>query len=76
VIGGNRDGSLDPLADGMLGTIVDPDDDEELAAAISAALSSFAAPSERADRFNGKAFSDHLTALAASNLIDRTTSER
>ena len=39
VIGGNRDGSLDALADGALGRAIDPDDSEALAGAIIAALS-------------------------------------
>ena len=38
VIGGNRDGSLDPLADGVLGRAVDPDNGEELTSAICTAL--------------------------------------
>jgi phosphatidyl-myo-inositol dimannoside synthase len=40
VIGGKRDGSVDPLADGALGRIIDPDDREELVSALVAALSS------------------------------------
>ena len=38
VVGGDRDGSCDPLADGMLGTTIDPENEDELAAAICAAL--------------------------------------
>ena len=53
VIGGNQDGSLDPLGDGALGSAVDPDDDEELASAISAALRRPAQRTPmRASRFN------------------------
>ena len=39
VIGGNRDGSVDALADGELGGAVDPDNEQELISAICAALS-------------------------------------
>ena len=39
VIGGNQDGSADPLADGELGWAVDPDNEQELISAICAALS-------------------------------------
>jgi glycosyltransferase involved in cell wall biosynthesis len=38
VIGGNRGGSVDPLADGELGTDIDPDDEDQLVAAICTAL--------------------------------------
>ena len=63
VIGGNQDGSLDPLADGVLGTAVDPENDEELRAAISTALSASARASEGASRFNQTAFASHLQEL-------------
>jgi phosphatidyl-myo-inositol dimannoside synthase len=75
VIGGNRDGSLDPLADGELGTAVDPDDDDELIAAISTALSNPARAMKRADRFNERAFSEHLLALVASNLVAHSAAD-
>lgn len=38
VIGGNRDGSVDALADGAVGAAVDPLDSEALVAALTAAL--------------------------------------
>jgi phosphatidylinositol alpha-1,6-mannosyltransferase len=38
VIAGNQDGSRDALCDGALGTLVDPDNDADLASAIGAAL--------------------------------------
>lgn len=38
VIAGNRDGSVDALADGALGTLVDPENEEGLVAALEAAL--------------------------------------
>jgi len=38
VIGGNRDGSVDALAEGAIGTLVDPDDAPQLVGAICNAL--------------------------------------
>jgi phosphatidylinositol alpha-1,6-mannosyltransferase len=67
VIGGNRDGSLDPLADGVLGRAVDPDDPEELALAICTGLSPAPADVDRASRFKVQAFTEHLQALVWSN---------
>jgi phosphatidyl-myo-inositol dimannoside synthase len=66
VIGGNRDGSLDPLADGVLGTAVDPEDDKELASAICTALGTAPANVDRASRFKVQAFSEHLQALESN----------
>ena len=71
VIGGNQDGSLDPLADGVLGRAVDPDNQEELASAICTALSTAPANVDRASRFNVQAFTEHLQALVWSNFIAR-----
>jgi len=68
VIGGNKDGSLDPLADGVLGTAVDPEDDKELASAICTALATAPANVDRASRFKVQAFTEHLQALVWSNL--------
>jgi glycosyltransferase involved in cell wall biosynthesis len=69
VIGGNRDGSLDPLADGVLGRAVDPDSPEELTSAICAGLSSAPADVDGATRFKVQAFTEHLQALVWSNFI-------
>jgi phosphatidyl-myo-inositol dimannoside synthase len=75
VIGGNRDGSADALADGELGWAVDPDDEYELTSAISAALSTPAnlnpANVNRASRFSREAFAKHLQALVESNFTAR-----
>ncbi len=38
VVAGNKDGSVDPLLNGELGALVDPDDVEEIAAALIAIL--------------------------------------
>lgn len=63
VISGNRDGSVDPLADGALGATVDPDNREELVAALCNSLSNPRARVDCAGRFDVRAFSEHLQAL-------------
>ncbi|RTL71306.1 MAG: glycosyltransferase family 1 protein [Hyphomicrobiales bacterium] len=67
VIGGNRDGSRDALADGAIGTMIDPDDTDALAASILAAL----ARPKRSDvaavqRFAFDKFAHHVGQLAQS----------
>jgi phosphatidylinositol alpha-1,6-mannosyltransferase len=69
VIGGNKDGSLDPLGDGVFGTLIDPENGDELASAICTALSSPPANADGAARFKVPAFSQHLQALIWSTLI-------
>jgi len=68
VIGGNKDGSLDPLCDGVLGAAVDPEDDKELASAICTALATAPANVDRASRFKVQAFTEYLHALVWSKL--------
>jgi phosphatidylinositol alpha-1,6-mannosyltransferase len=63
VVGGNLDGSLDALADGVLGTAVDPENPEELAAAIRASLDHPRPDAARVGRFKCGAFAQHLDAL-------------
>jgi phosphatidylinositol alpha-1,6-mannosyltransferase len=67
VIGGNQDASLDPLADGVLGTAVNPVDTEQLASAICGALRTPPVRIDRARRFDVQAFSEHLYALVRAN---------
>jgi len=67
VIGGNQDASLDPLADGVLGTAVDPTSQEQLACAICAVLRTPPARIDRARRFGIQAFSEHLYALVRAS---------
>jgi phosphatidylinositol alpha-1,6-mannosyltransferase len=67
VIGGNRDGSLDPLADGELGRVTDPDNQEELVSSVCSVLSTTPTNVARANRFNTQAFTEHLHALVWSN---------
>jgi glycosyltransferase involved in cell wall biosynthesis len=76
VIGGNQDGSADPLADGELGHLVDPDNEQELIAAISATLAADSANLDRASRFNHQAFAEHLQALVGSDFVARHCNAR
>src|SRR5262249_54390522 len=62
VIAGNRDGSRDPLCDGTLGTLVDPENCEEMASAIVSALDDPARPGDRASRFKPDLFAEDLNA--------------
>jgi phosphatidyl-myo-inositol dimannoside synthase len=71
VIGGNQDGSMDPLADGELGRVIDPDNQEELASSVCSALSTAPTNVDGASRFNTQAFAEHLHALVCSNFIAR-----
>jgi phosphatidyl-myo-inositol dimannoside synthase len=72
VIGGNQDGSVDPLADGTVGSAIDPEDSEELVSAISAALRKPAGNVGAAPRFKPPIFSKHIQALVCSNFIARS----
>jgi phosphatidylinositol alpha-1,6-mannosyltransferase len=65
-IGGNKDGSLDPLGDGALGTAIDPDDPAALASAICVALRTPACLPAGASRFSQSAFSAHVRDLVWS----------
>ena len=67
VIGGNRDGSADALADGVIGTMIDPEDDDALTAALLAALSGAAkADSAAVQRFAFDNFARHVDDLVRS----------
>jgi phosphatidyl-myo-inositol dimannoside synthase len=66
VIGGNQDGSLDALCDSAIGTAIRPEDREELASAIKAALGNPVRDGNRVERFILNAFSTHAGALLAS----------
>jgi phosphatidylinositol alpha-1,6-mannosyltransferase len=66
VIGGNKDGSLDPRADGKLGTAVDPENGDALALAICAALRSHPDAPKCTGRFSEAAFCAHARELVAS----------
>jgi phosphatidyl-myo-inositol dimannoside synthase len=63
VIAGSQDGSRDALCDGALGTLVDPENCEELASAILTALDNPARTGDRTTRFKPDLFREHLNAL-------------
>jgi phosphatidylinositol alpha-1,6-mannosyltransferase len=69
VIGGDKDGTSDALCDGALGLLVDPDNDEKLAAAIRTSLNKCVAREDRSSRFNIRFFAEHVQTLVHSNLI-------
>ena len=63
VIGGSQDGSRDALCDGALGTLVDPENCEELASAVLATLDNPAHTGDRTGRFRPDFFAENLNAL-------------
>jgi phosphatidyl-myo-inositol dimannoside synthase len=71
VIGGNVDGSLDPLGDGVLGMAVNPESEEELAQAIRALLDQPSREPRRADRFKYDHIANHLEAMTGALLVAR-----
>jgi phosphatidylinositol alpha-1,6-mannosyltransferase len=68
VIGGNRDGSVDALAEGAIGTLVDPDDIPQLVGAICNALDEGARQTTFAtvERFGLHNFNAHVDGLVRS----------
>lgn len=67
VIGGNRDGSVDALADGVIGRAIDPDDAEALIDALVDGLAgNLPRNSAAVGRFTFRAFADHVDALVRS----------
>ncbi|MEE2908009.1 MAG: glycosyltransferase family 4 protein [Planctomycetota bacterium] len=75
VIGGNRDGSMDPLCDGTLGTAIDPEDVDALANAIKDHLQGRVSRErsdadhlrrEMVERFGFRRFQDRLQEVLAS----------
>jgi phosphatidylinositol alpha-1,6-mannosyltransferase len=63
VIGGDRDGSADALADGAIGAMVDPDDDAALDRAIGQALDAPRPDAARVAPFRVEAFRRRVAAL-------------
>ena len=64
VIAGNRDGSVDALAEGQIGTLIDPEDVGEIAAATIAALDKGTLlDPERVGRFRRGKFDEHVGRL-------------
>lgn len=67
VIGGNRDGSVDALADGIIGAVINPDDDDALVEALDAALSGHLKANPAAvQRFAFDNFAHHVDDLVRS----------
>ena len=66
VVGGNADGSVDPLADGAIGATVPPADPRALAGAIEDALAAARPDAARGSRFALSAFRGHAQALLAT----------
>jgi phosphatidyl-myo-inositol dimannoside synthase len=67
-IGGNRDGTVDALADGALGTLIDPNDRQQLFAAILDVVQGDNRVPKTADvaRFGAHNFNHHVEALLRS----------
>jgi phosphatidyl-myo-inositol dimannoside synthase len=64
VIGGNRDGSADALADGEIGRMIDPHSQHEIVSALIGALDGSAfTGSVSADRFSFSHFAGHVDEL-------------
>lgn len=64
VIGGNRDGSVDALADGEIGTLVDPEDPAMIAKAIDRAFKSSPRDGLKAvARFSKQNFEQHVGSI-------------
>lgn len=65
VIGGNVDGSIDALAEGVIGTPINPDSPDELVRAIVEGLSSAVLPTagQNVERFHAERFRSHLERL-------------
>ncbi len=69
VIGGNADGSLDALADGAIGTAVDPADSSALVRAVTAGLAGDAAEPAGVARFGFANFARHVEQLLGRHLL-------
>jgi phosphatidylinositol alpha-1,6-mannosyltransferase len=68
-IGGNADGSIDALADGVIGTAIDPNDSEALVRAISNGLEGGGPDPSGVGRFRFENFSGHVRDLVTSHLL-------
>jgi len=73
LIAGNRDGSTDALADGMIGVTIDPDDADELASAIVAALAGEGPDPRGVDRFRFANFAQRVGELMGALLPNGAT---
>ena len=69
VIGGNADGSADALADGAIGTLIDPTDTAALANAVTAALGGGGVEPAGIARFCFENFAQHVCQLTTQHLF-------
>jgi glycosyltransferase involved in cell wall biosynthesis len=77
VIAGDQDGSRDALCDGALGTLVEPENCEELASAIADALQRPTRTVDCATKFKTCLFAQHVHSLCRSlHLKDVATCSR
>jgi phosphatidylinositol alpha-1,6-mannosyltransferase len=73
VVGGNRDGTVDPLADGVIGPAINPEDETALVCAITGILRrSVGEAVGDASRFRREAFTRHVRALIASHSLTKS----
>jgi phosphatidylinositol alpha-1,6-mannosyltransferase len=68
-IGGNSDGSIDALADGAIGTAIDPDDPEALVRAIRSGLDGGGPDPSGVARFRFENFAGHVRDLVKGHLL-------
>jgi phosphatidylinositol alpha-1,6-mannosyltransferase len=68
-IGGNADGSIDALADGAIGTAIDPNDSEALVRAIKDGLDGGGPDPSGVGRFRFENFADHVRDLVTGHLL-------
>lgn len=68
LIGGNRDGGSDALADGTIGLTIDPENSDQLVAAIMTALVGAAPDPAQVRRYAFENFAGHLGALIDAHL--------
>ena len=70
IVAGNRDGSVDALADGVLGTLIDPDDRTALSHALVAAIHRGRSRSQigGVERFAFPNFATHVDDLVRTHL--------
>ena len=68
-IGGNADGSIDALADGAIGTAIDPNDSEALVRAVRNGLDGGGPDPAGVGRFRFENFSGHVRDLVNGCLL-------
>jgi phosphatidylinositol alpha-1,6-mannosyltransferase len=68
-IGGNADGSIDALADGAIGTTIDPNDTETLVRAITRGLEGGGPDPSGVGRFCFDNFAGHVRDLVTGHLL-------